>query len=594
MCTVSRIFVMSGLALLAASSFAAITATVDVANGVTVSGIKKFTVKVTTKATLSDVEFYVNNDIRGSDETAPYEFELDTVAEKEGPIEVKILAFNVDGEKSEIKLKLTIDNEIGKGADFHVGLGQEAVTDQKWDEALLRGRIALKAKPKYNPARMLVARASFGTGVYDTAQKFIEDVLAEEPNNIDALDLSSAVRLQQAFNVQANSREQIVDVIGKALKGAATSRAKVYGLRLDNFGKVTPENRLKFADLATRAARYGLVTAEFESLYRTDLTKTSTTNRYLYALMRGNRWKSALDVATAYKKRGNPDAAGLTLIAIAFERSGLREASLEAEKEALRYDPSDLTLRSGQIYLSLFRGQGQAFLQLVNDLAKDESTRVETIHYMGMAADINGDYELARKQFQTAILADPAGYDTYIQRGNQLLAYSTNPNAGPDDVKFDRAIAKTTFEAALLAFPESGEALTGISLFYAIDGNMAEALKYSEIATKAAPEYAAGHYTYSMMAMTEGRRYRNLVISLESQAEKFRFNDQKEEEQKSRSAAREAGNLAKKFEDASTKAIALANQLDKSNLEGRTVPDVYTAWRYFTRYGRAPYVILGQ
>lgn len=592
--TLSRIFVIGGIALIASSSFAAITATVDVANGATIGGIKRFTVKVTTKATLSDVEFYVNNDVRGTDETSPYEFDLDTVAEKEGPIEVKILAFNVDGEKSEIKLKLNIDNEIGKGADYHIELGQDALTDQKWDVALLRGRIALKAKPKYNPARLLLARASFGSGVYDTAQKFIEDVLIEEPNNVDALDLSSAIRLQQAFNVQANSRDQIVDVMGKALKGAATSRAKVYGIRLDNFGKVTPENRIRYADLAIRAARYGLVTAEFESLYRTELTKTATTNRYLYALMRGNRWKNALEVATTYNRRGNPDAAGLALIAIAFEKAGLRDASLQAEKDALRYDPSDITLRSGQIYLSLLRGQGQAFLQLVNDLSKDEANRIETIHYLGMSADIGGDYELARQRFQAAVLADPAGYDTYIQRGNQLIAYSTNANAGPDDVKFDRAIAKNIFEAALLAFPESGEALTGISLFYAIDGNMPEAIKYAEIATRAAPEFAAGQYTYSMMAMTEGRRFRNLVIALESQAEKFRYNDQKEEEQKARTAAKDAATSAKKFEDASAKAIALANQLDKPNLEGRTVPDVYTAWRYFARFGRAPYVILGQ
>ncbi|MEZ5162385.1 MAG: hypothetical protein R2688_01285 [Fimbriimonadaceae bacterium] len=60
------------------------------------------------------------------------------------------------------------------------------MTSSKFDDAIQACRVALKIDGKNNKARMAMARANFGKGIYDVAQKFAEDVSADDPKNTEA------------------------------------------------------------------------------------------------------------------------------------------------------------------------------------------------------------------------------------------------------------------------------------------------------------------------------------------------------------------------------------------------------------------------
>lgn len=584
--TLNRFFLASMAVVAASAAFAQITITSNVANGATIRGIQPFRFTVQSKNLITELEFYVGDDLRGTDDSSPYEFSVDAVAEKEGPLQVKVLAYDSEGNRKELALQLTVDNELGKGADYHVGKGQEALTNGNWDEAIVAGRIALKITPKYVPARMLLARANFGKGVFDSAQKFLEDVLAEQPDNAEALDLRAAVALQTAFRATADSREATAAAIGRALRLAAESRSKIYGDRLSAFGKVTDENRLRYVDLAVRAGRYSLVFPELEPLFRSNPRNASVANRLIYTQLRAGRIRQATANAQIYAQRGAPDAAGWGIIAVIRERAGDAEGALQAEQEGLRNDSSDLTLRSAQATLALMRGRVQAFAPLVTELAKEEDNRYEVLNFMAQLANMSGDFNAARDLFQRTALTEPLAYDAYIQRANQLIAYSTQGGVARESAQYDRLLARNLLDAALVAKPESYQALTGLGILNMIEGKTADALRLANTAVAAGPEYAAAHYFLSLVQSVESLRFRRGADEANNRALNFRSTGQAEEAAKETQRARQLEAESNRLQAAADASARTAGQLDVANLGGKGIPDIMGAWRYFAAFGR--------
>ncbi len=588
-------FVLATLATLAAvAAQAQITINSSVKDGQKINGLQDFRITLQSKFLVTEVEFYVGDDLRSTDDSTPYEFQVDTIAEKEGPLKVRLLAYDSEGNKKELPLNLVVDNDLGKGADFHVQAGQEFLSNGKWNEAIQKGRVALKATPKYVPARMLMARANFGRGVYDSAQKFVEEILAEDAKNAEALDLKAAISLQTAFRAVGENRAATVEMIGKALKQAAQSRSSIYESRLDNFGKITNENRMKYADLAIRAGRYSLVYGELDPLFRSNPRNSAVANRLIYAQLRGGKFKTATDNASIYARRGLPDAAGWALIAIARQRTGDETGAAEAENEAIKNDSGDITVRSAQAFLALIRGRGPAFSGFINDLAKEEDQRFEVMHYRSLLANLTGDFETTRSYFQEAVLNEPTSYDTYILRGNQLIGYSTAETTAKEDQEYYRALARVHFEAALAAKPESFEALTGLAIVNLIQGKQNEALKTAQTAVSAGPEYGAAHYFLSMMQGLESNRLRIASGAAEGQAASLRSSGQNDEAREAEANAKKLAAEADKMQAMSEASVRTAGTLDRPNLEGKAIPNLFEAWRYFATYGRPVFIIQPQ
>ncbi|OJU62654.1 MAG: hypothetical protein BGO01_09565 [Armatimonadetes bacterium 55-13] len=519
---------------------------VDVKDREVISGERHFRVTVEAKSPVSQVEFYVGSDLRDSDTSTPYEFKLDTLAEEEGDLKVTFAAYTTDGKSSKKVLTLKVDNGVSKGADFHVKAAADFLRDSKWDEAITAGRIALKAQKGYNPARLVLARAYMGKSVLDRAQKFAEDVVADDPKNLQALELLSVINLQRAFATinRGGKLEDTQKLFAEALKSAVESRRKSIDSQVDGFGQITDENRLQYVDLAMKAGRFSLVPQTLSSVFASDISNAAIGNRLAYAQVKLGRFAEARATLKDLDKKSAMDGYSYALLATIETDAGNREASDAAMKEAVLSDSENLGVRTAQAYIALKNSNNQVLSRLASDLARDQGQRTEVNYFLSALTNRLQDYERSRKYFELSVLSDPCNSDMYVERGNESINIALNGGLQKKDADVQLENARILFQTALEAQPSSYQALTGLSIVNLLMGKGQDAVKFGEAAVKSNENYAGAYYALSAA-------YASVRAVGESQ-----------------------------------KANLKAGSLDKVNLEGREVPDGKAAFRYFSNGGR--------
>src|ERR1051325_4983681 len=99
----------------------------DIPSGSTLSDTVKLVarVKVTGDVAIEKVEFLIDDQVRFSDTSTPYEFDWDPLEETEGTHSLSVNAFDVKGKTQKAKISVTIDNELSKGAEYHAAKALE-------------------------------------------------------------------------------------------------------------------------------------------------------------------------------------------------------------------------------------------------------------------------------------------------------------------------------------------------------------------------------------------------------------------------------------------------------------------------------------
>lgn len=560
----------------------------DVKDGDVVSYERKFTVKVTATSNVSQVEFYVGDDLRETDSSTPYEFVFDTVGEKEGEAKLKFSAYASDGENASKTVTVRIDNGLSKGAQFHVDAAKEALAVSKWDEAIRCSRIALKAQTGFNPARMTMARAYLGKGVLDQAQKFAEDALIADANFLDAADLLSGINLKRAFNTFHRSGEQkeTLAIIGGAFKKAVQNRRKILDAAYEKAGTPTNATAAAFADVALRAGKYTAAINALAPAFRADQRQQSLANRLAFAQMRSGRFAEATQTLNDNNRNGGLDAYGWALMATLRTLLGDFPGADDAMRQAVLSDNEDLGVRTAQAFLAIARNRTQTLRQLATNLAKDEGQRSDVNYYLAILLQMNGDFAASNDAFERCVLAEPTNYDMYVQRGNDSLAWVSSGRLNTDQNAYHYAAAKMFYETALEARAESAEALTGMALVLLNEKKVLDALRFARAATAAGPAYAAGQYALSHAASATEAELRAAAERLQkSPRDGILTSEQRAQYLKMLDDAAAHGREAKRASDT-------AGKLDPANLQGRELPRLNDVHGYFMRHGRIPLIAL--
>ncbi len=584
---------IASLVALAAIAFAPIKAqnlemSVNVKEGDTISGDASFRVSVQSKNPVNQVEFYVGDNLRDTDTSTPYEFKLDTISENDGSIKLTFAVYTSEGENTKKVINVKIDNGVSKGPDFHVAKAKELLAESKWDAAIVAGRIALKAKPNYNPARLVMARAYYGLGVLDKAQKYAEDALGDDPKFTEAQEFLSAILLNQAFTLmnREGKPEDTINAIRTTIINAVKNSRKFIDAQVDNFGPVTAENRMAFMDLALRANRYSLVTQELSSIFRTDNRNTAIGNRLTYAYMRQGRWDEALITMNAMKRVGSLDSYSYSLLGVIEAWRSNEQASDDAMREAVLGDSESLGTRTAQAAIALRRNRFDSLVSLASGLVRDAGSRTESYYYLCITRNAQAQYVEADRAFQRAALADPINYEMYLERGMQALNLVVNNRVNSSQFPGLYQLARAYFDAALAARPDSAEALTGIAYVNMVEKKTPEAVRFARAAISANPKYAAAHFMMSMIAT-------NAETEAKASAEGIRRSTRdgnltSEQNAQIRKLLDQANDFGKESQRESLE----AGKLDKANLSGRAIPGLSEAYAYFARYGRLPCLIM--
>ncbi|MEZ5162386.1 MAG: hypothetical protein R2688_01290 [Fimbriimonadaceae bacterium] len=280
--------------------------------------------------------------------------------------------------------------------------------------------------------------------------------------------------------------------ISGALKSAAEAQFKVLEARSDGFGAATDSNYIQYADVMLRAHRYSRAISELAPRYAKDQTDSEIANRLLYAYLRSGRMADAIKTMADLEKYGELDSYGFSVKAILSQYAGNTAASEEAEKEALLYDPTDVTIKFAQSYLALNRGKLDvldSFLQgLVTKMPND--SRVN--YYLSTQNYLLRNYEESKRRFELTLLSDPSMYDMLVERGHEIIEATISSGITGNDANARYELAKAYFEAALGARPESFEALAGVSMAYNMLGKYEDARRFGQAAADSAPGYAGG------------------------------------------------------------------------------------------------------
>jgi len=573
--------------LLAAIAFfkaAPIVINADIAEGEVISHERTIKVRVQTDSMVTQVELYVNDDLRDSATATPYTFKIDPLSEKDGDLKLTFAAYTNAGENSKKTIHVKINSGVSKGAPALTESALDLVTQGKYDQAVELARVALKADPNYNPARMVLARAFLGLGAFDKAQQFAEDAQKADPKLVEATSLLSAIMMEKAFHTyNTGDRVATLSAIASALKTAVIDRQKLVEAAFDKIGKPTDENRFKYADAAIRAQHYSAAATALQPGFRVNPTPEAG-DRIAFAQMRLGRYPEALDTIGIMKRANKQDAYGEALEAVLRQNADDEQGADDAIKAAIGDDPQNLGVRLAQVYVAIHRSDMSVTTRLLANLQSDQSQLPEVNYYVAMISDRLHRYDASDQAFQEGVLAEPLNYDLYLERGNEDLAVIATKK-GLDKTRVDSRMlsAKAYFEAAQVAKPDSPQVLTALTILAVQEGDANKAADYADAAIKAGPTYPAAREVaaavFSRISVILGARAdatrKAASGSIDADVQK------KIDEQLA--ASRAADQRARQEND-------MAAKLDPKNLGGTNIPDIPTAFRYFYGHGQIPVI----
>ncbi len=541
------------ISLLAAASLVltrqSITVTVNAKAGESIAGIRHFRVNVASDNPITQVEFYVGSELRDSDSSIPYDFDLDTVEEKDGPLELTFAAYSRRGDSQKQVVRVDIDNKVAEGAGAHVKMGADFLRNSDFDNAILQGRIALKIAADNNEAREMISRAYLGKGMLDKAQKYAEDWHTAQPNDTSASDLLSTIDLHRAFSTlsRGGSRDDTFNSINEAFRRAITTRQTILQERLDKLTPPSSDNLIEYADTAIAARRYSLAITALMPEYRAHVSRNEITNRLAYAQLQAGRKEDALNTLTQVKRLSKLDAYGNGMMAMIAALSQDYKAAQQYIDAGGEIDSSNLGLRTAEAFIALRSRNASDLSKVATALYNDAGERPEVTYYMQALATLTGTFEDSRKYFEATVYADPLAEAGYIEEGNNALLFAVK--GSQSEQQFRAKSAKAMFETALLVRPESYRALIGMSLGALLMGDKQTGLRYARAAVKTAPTQPAALYALS--------------------------------------AALNANDDARSAYDADR----LAWKYDKGTLDGYPVPTPMEAWAYYDQYDRIPVMV---
>ena len=208
---------ISVLLLTAASSaaLAAMTVKSELEDGAKVSDITTVVAHVATTgvSAVQKVEFSVDGELKSTDTSVPYTFDWDTLAGTEGQHTLTATAYDEKDNKKSAKVTVAVDNELGKGADYHADQALARLKESDVDGATRYARRALKIQPDNLKAARALA------GIHRQKGELAQALAVMEKASIPDTDVDSRADLVALQVAAAAAGESTADF----LKGAGAA-----------------------------------------------------------------------------------------------------------------------------------------------------------------------------------------------------------------------------------------------------------------------------------------------------------------------------------------------------------------------------------
>ena len=511
------------LALLGLSAFTGSRVRADVKvsfeqkDGDKVSDVVKLVAKAESSAGIDKVEFRIDDQLKYTDTSTPYEYDWDTLADKEGQHTLTATAFDSDGQTARATIKLTVDNELNVGADTLAKRAQEALANKDVEGAKKFSRRALKADPgNLNAARSLAGIYIAGQD-YDKAIATLDKATGLDNDATAMTDLAS-YRMRRAlqpdyapkFFSEAQTAAELRRKAGDLL---------VADIAKKNAGTDTPAAHDAIGDAMMRAGRFHDAAAEYSKSGTGDATPIPSINRYGLALVMDNRPLDAITALRNLQLGKRDDAQSRAIIGLAH----LRMQHFAEARDAVKQDLPDHVLASlivasyadtalsGAYNTPAERKLAVTARKLAIDEATDavalQPNLAETQYAFAIASTKTEESDAALSKalyispFETGPYLDYATEQVFQKRQDRydqaLNLTDLVLKQEPENVqaKLTQALIyiyqkRYTEAQPLLAdlqkkYPDSPDVLTTIGVFYQAKGNNANAGQFFEAVRKA-------------------------------------------------------------------------------------------------------------
>lgn len=557
----------------------------DIQDGEIVTKLRVIKVRVQSDSIVTQVEFYVGDDLRDSATSTPYTFKLDPLNEKDGDLKLTFTAYTTEGDKASKSVDVKIDSGVSKGAEANTQAAEDALVDSKWDDAISAARVALRADPSYNPARMVMARAYMKKGVYDKAQQFAEDVVHSDPQNLAAKQLLAAIALLNAFNGHAGSVEagSLEKHMTEALNMSMDNQRAISDQAFDKLGNPTPDTLVHYADVAMACQHYSpAIEAMTTQFNRTADAKLG--DRIAYAQLRLSRFDDMRKTLDLMQRAKTSDAYGHALLAALSEYRGDEHTAQDEMQNALSLDPQSVGVLTCEAYIALRTNSLPQLQRIISALENQSGQLPEVNYYLSVLYGRVRRYDDSNRAFLDAVLVNPLDYRFYLARGNQsLLKLVAGSLKGKEENSIEGQIMASMYAAALKAKPDSVEALTAYALMDCYQKKLKEGLDWAGAAVKAAPDYPASHYIDGYLSSLISSDYREQAISLRNQVS----GDMTPDVRAKVDAATQASDA---YARRSMQELDLAGKCDPIRLGGKGNLSLPQAFYYFETFGQLPII----
>lgn len=298
--------------------------TSEAKNGSKISDIYTLVIHAESKAGIDKVEFQIDGMLRFTDTSVPYEYEWDTIADKEGEHKITITAYDSDMRTKNLTFTLVIDNELGMGADALAKQAMDAIKNKDYETANKYSRRAFKADPDNLTANRVLAMTYASKQDWDKAVTTLEKVKIPEDDTETMAQLAS-YRLQRAM-MPINGPNFVTDLaaiqkLRLSIAELALKKVVAQNTPMGNEGKVTAEGHTAIGDALFTAARLREAAAEYAKCGDVDSAPVETVSRLALVNSLNKQPSEALRLTRALIRQKKDDSAIRAVYALTLLRA---------------------------------------------------------------------------------------------------------------------------------------------------------------------------------------------------------------------------------------------------------------------------------
>jgi predicted Zn-dependent protease len=309
------LLVIGLLASLGRGARADIKITFDLKDGDKISDVALLVAHVASADGIDKVEFRVDDQLRFTSMSTPYQYKWDTIADTEGKHTVTVTAYDSNNLTKRGTISLEVDNELGMGADALAQKAQDALAVKDMETARKYSRRALKAEPtNLNAARVLAALQA-ASGEYGRAGDTLEKAKGLDTNSDAMLELAS---YRMRFALEPENAAKFLP----AVQSANEMRRKAADIgveqaRKQNTGDTAAAHEA-IGDALFTAGRYKEAADEYAKSAGGDSPPLTSVTRLGLAYVETHEFRKATDLLEPFHLGKKDDPALRAVLALAL------------------------------------------------------------------------------------------------------------------------------------------------------------------------------------------------------------------------------------------------------------------------------------